>query len=455
MEWENKVVWHEGLFLQPQHLQQQERYLERLIRTTASGLVPFSYGLTQLDIDTDLLMLGKFGVRSAAGLMADGTPFSIPDDTNSPQAVDLAETVRKATIYLLLPTRQPGAVDTVPAEQTETAARFAVAEHQAIDTNASYAEGRQSVTTVPVGKLRLRLAVDTGEGRSGPVVPGHVALGLARVVEVRPDRSVVLDEAYIPPLLASGVSGVLAGFVVWLQGALQQRAEALAGRMAENTSRGAGEMGDYLLLQVCNRYDPVVTHLAAAIGQIHPESLYRVLLALAGELATFTESRKRPPVFPPYRHDDLHPTFRPVMTALRQSLSAVLEQTAIPIPLVEKKFGIRVGRITDSSLVTDATWVLVVKAQIPAETLRRGFPNQVKIGPVEQIRELINVALPGIAVNALPVAPRQLPYYAGRSYFELDRSSAYWAALARSSGIAIHIAGDIPGLEVECWAIRG
>jgi len=180
-----------------------------------------------------------------------------------------------------------------------------------------------------------------------------------------------------------------------------------------------------------------------------------VLVQMAGELATFTESRKRPPAFPPYRHEDLHATFRPVMASLRQSLSAVLEQTAVPIPLQERKFGIRVGPIVDRSLVTDATWVLAVKAQIPAETLRRGLPNQIKIGPVEQIRELINVALPGIAIRALPVAPRQLPYYAGTSYFELDRSSPYWAALARAGGVAIHIAGDIPGLEVECWAIRG
>ena len=67
---------------------------------------------------------------------------------------------------------------------------------------------------------------------------------------------------------------------------------------------------------------------------------------------------------------------------------------------------------------------------------------------------VINVALPGIALRALPVAPRQLPYYAGSSYFELDRSSPYWAALARAGGIAIHITGDVPGLEMECWAIR-
>lgn len=443
MGWENKVVWGEGLFLQPQHLQQQERYLERLVRTSIAGLVPFGYGLTSLEVDTDLLTLGKFGLRAASGLLPDGTPFSIPTDVEHPQPIDLPETLRNAVVHLVLPARQPGAVEAAPAGRTETAARFAVFEHEATDTNADY----QSVATVPIGKLRLRFSVDDSPA-------GFVGVGLARVLEVRADKSVMLEEGYIPPVLACSASGLLAGFVTQLQGLLHHRAESLAGRVSETATRGAAEIADYLLLQLCNRYEPLVTHLAAAVGQLHPEPLYRVCVSLAGELATFTEGGKRPPVFPPYRHDDLYATFRPVIASLRQSLSAVLEQTAVPIPLQTRAYGIRVGPIMDRSLVTDATWVLAAKAQVPAETLRRNFPNQTKIGPVEQIRELINVALPGIAIRALPVAPRQLPYYAGTSYFELDRSSPYWAALARSGGVAIHITGEVPGLELECWAIR-
>ena len=444
MGWDNKVVWGEGLFLQPQHLQQQERYLERLVRSSTAGLRPYSWGLTSLELDTDKLTLGKFALRSAAGVLPDGTPFSLPGDADHPRPIDLPEQVRSSVVYLLLPTRQPGGVETAPPEQIETVARFATAEHEAIDTNSGY----QSSATVPIGKLRLRYGLE-GEARSG-----FTAVGLARIVEMRADKSVVLDDGYIPSVLACSASGVLGGFLSQLQGLLHHRAEALSGRVSEGATRGAAEIADYLLLQLCNRYEPLITHLAASAGQLHPEDFYRVAVSLAGELATFTETRKRPVVFPPYRHDDQQATWRPVIAALRQALSAVLEQTAVPVPLQERKFGIRVGPILDRSLVTDATWVLAVKAQMPAETLRRGFPNQVKIGPVEQIRELINVALPGIAVRALPVAPRQLPYYAGTSYFEMERSGPYWAALARSGGIAIHVAGDLPGLEIECWAIR-
>ena len=274
------------------------------------------------------------------------------------------------------------------------------------------------------------------------------------MLEVRADKSVVLDDGYIPPSLVCSASSVLAGFITQVQGLLHHRAEALAGRVSENATRGAAEMADFLLLQLCNRFEPVLTHLAHTVAQVHPESFYQTAASLAGELATFTEARKRAAQFPAYRHEDLQATFRPVMAAIRQSLSAVLEQGAVPIPLQERKFGIRVGPILDRSLVTDAVWVLVVRAQMPVETLRRNLPNQIKIGPVERIRELINVALPGIGARALPVAPRQLPYYSGASYFELDRSSQYWTMLANSGGIAIHVTGDFPGIDFECWAIR-
>jgi type VI secretion system protein ImpJ len=445
MSWENKVIWTEGLFLQPQHLQQQDRYVDRLVRNTTMGLRPFPWGLTELSLDTDLLTLGKFGVRSAAGVLPDGTPFNIPQDVDHPEPIDLPEASRNAQVFLQLPTRQLGGVETAPQKIIETVARYFTDELEAADINAGYTGS----ATIPVGKLRLRYAMEH-EARSG-----FTAVGLARIVEVRADKSTVLDDGFIPPLLTCNASSVVAGFISQLQGLLHHRAEALAGRVSETATRGAGEISDLMLLQVCNTYEPLFTHLAGVVQQIHPESFYRIAVSLAGELATFTDSRKRPVEFPLYKHDDLQATFRPVMAALRQALSAVLEQTAVAIPLQERKFGIRVGPILDRSLVTEATWVLAVKAQMPVETLRRNFPNLVKIGPVEQIRELITVALPGVPARALPVAPRQLPYYAGTSYFELDRTSPYWAALARSGGIAIHVTGELPGLEIECWAIRG
>jgi type VI secretion system protein ImpJ len=172
-------------------------------------------------------------------------------------------------------------------------------------------------------------------------------------------------------------------------------------------------------------------------------------------LSTFREAR-RPVPYPEYKHDDLAACFRAVMADLRQSLSMVLEQTAIPIDLQERKFGVRVAVIPDAELLRSAMFVLAVNAQMPAEAIRLRFPAQVKIGPAERIRDLVNLQLPGVTLRAMPVAPRQIPYHAGFTYFELEtRGNELWRQLETSGGLAMHIAGEFPGLALEFWAIRG
>ena len=99
---------------------------------------------------------------------------------------------------------------------------------------------------------------------------------------------------------------------------------------------------------------------------------------------------------------------------------------AVSIPLQDRRHGVRVGALTDRSILRGSNFVLSVQADVPSEILRRLFPAQVKIGTVEHIRELVNVALPGISIRLLGAAPRQIRLCAGATYFELDRNSPYW-----------------------------
>jgi len=163
---------------------------------------------------------------------------------------------------------------------------------------------------------------------------------------------------------------------------------------------------------------------------------------------------KHAPNFPAYQHHDLTATFAPVIKLLRSYLSAVLEQTAVAIPLEPRKYGISVGVIEDRKLIGNAGFVLAVSADVPAENLRRHFAGQSKVGPVEEIRQLVNSALPGIPLRPLPVAPRQIPYNANAVYFELDSDSQYWGKMTTSGGVAAHVQGEYPGLNMELWAIR-
>jgi len=143
-----------------------------------------------------------------------------------------------------------------------------------------------------------------------------------------------------------------------------------------------------------------------------------------------------------------------VIDHLRQLLSTELTRHALQIELVDRNHGVRTAVIGDGEMLRTAVFVLAVHAQMPAEQLRQRFPAQSKLGPVERLRDLVTLQLPGIGLNSLPVAPRQLPFHAGYHYFELERQGDLWKQLERSGNFALHVAGDFPGLELELWAIR-
>ncbi len=441
MTWTNRVIWQEGMFLRAQHFQQQDRYLEHLVTGRNAAARPFAWGVGELAIDRNLLATGRFALASAAGLFEDGTEFELPGECDHPPPLELGENTRSALVYLATPVRQPGAME-ISAEGIE--ARYAPQPFEAYDTHS----GSPQPTELQVARLRLRYLLESDD-RSG-----YLTIGVARVLEVTADRRVVLDDRWIPPALVCSAAPPLAGFVTELAGMLNQRGEALAARLNAPGARGVAEVADFLFLQSINRWQKLLSHWADS-GNVHPETAYSVLIQMAGEFATFTEPNRRPNAYPAYRHEDLQRSFAPVIADLRRSLSAVIDQNAVAIPLQERGHGVRVGPIVDRNILRASSFVLSVQADVPTEALQRLFPAQVKIGAVEHIRELVNVALPGIAVRALPVAPRQIPFYAGASYFELDRNSPHWQQMQSSGGFAIHVSGNFPNLHLELWAIRG
>jgi type VI secretion system protein ImpJ len=440
----NKIIWSEGLFLRPQHMQQQERYFERYVELRAGGLRPYAWGFQELELESDLLAIGKLGIKRARGVFPDGTPFAMPGDDPLPPPLDIDSNWRDQVVHLSLPLRSSTQPDSAWADAgADQMFRYRVRETEVRDASGSM----EGLTALEVAGMSTRLMPESQPAE------GLVRIPVARVIECRADRRVILDEGFMPTALHTEAADRLGTFLSELLGLLHQRGEALAGRVAETDRGGAAEIADFLMLQVINRYQPLVAHLAEA-PLLHPEALYRLLLELAGELATFTVPGKRAQTFPPYRHEMLRESFEPVIAALRIALSAVLEQSAVPIPLQQRKYGVWVGVVPDPTLLDTATFVLAAKADMKAEDMRRQLPTQSKIGPAEKIRDLVNLQLPGIGVSPMAVAPRQLPYTSGFLYFECDRNSPMWRMLKTSGGIAMHFGSGFAGLDLQFWAVR-
>jgi type VI secretion system protein ImpJ len=443
VSWRSKVIWTQGMFLLPHHFQQETRYLEHLVDMRVRALAPHGWGFTELVLDDAMLALGRVSLVRASGVLPDGTPFLIPQADAVPMPLDLPADVKGELVCLAAPIAREG-VDQVAFnghDQSELVRYHAIDQDLRDHTNAG--DEPEAVQTGALC-LRLMLARDLSDG--------YTALGVARIVERRSDHQLVLDRAYIAPQTRLDASGQLSAFASLLHGLVQQRARLLASRMGQ-MGHGVSELADFLMLQALNRAEPLLRQHAQA-PHAHPEELHRCCLQLAGDMATFVSDARHPPEYPLYRHDDLCASFAPLMEDLRRMLSVVLDRNALQIDLVDRTHGVRTAVVPDAELLRSGSFVLAVNAQLPAEQLRQRFPTQSKLGPVDRIRDLVNLQLPGIGLRALPVAPRQLPFHAGFHYFELDRGGELWKQVERSGSMALHVAGDFPGLELELWAIR-
>lgn len=444
MTWTNKVIWAEGTFLQPQHFQQHDRWIGQQLHSRISGACGHAWGYTQLTLDSAALALGKVAINAAQGVLPDGLAFDLPGQDAAPAAFDVPADARDELVVLALTLQRPGVAESDAENDAESMPpRYLAKDVEVGDSNVT---GQRTVP-LQIGRVNLRimLARDTAEGCA--------TIGLCRVIERRADNKLVLDTRYIPPMLHAPANDILASHLRELHGLLHQRGEALAARLVQPGRAGVGEIADFLMLACINRQEPLYAQLRQT-SLLHPRDFYFHAVSLAGDLSTFAD-RRRPPPLPAYLHDDPARCFQPLMDSLRQLLSMVMEQTAIPIDLQDRKYGLRVALIPDLELQRHAQFVLAVAAQLPGDALRARFPTQVKIGTVEKIRDLVQLQLPGVGLRALPVAPRQIPFHAGYTYFELEtRGNEMWKQLESSGGLALHIAGDFPGLELEFWAVR-
>ena len=445
MSWSSRVVWREGMFLRPQHFQQQDRYLHQFVESRVGPLQPYAWGVHEIEVDRALLDDGTIRLSRCSGIFDDGTPFAIPQGDSPGPSLQVGGDAGGMIVYLALLRARPGVPELSPQGAGSGApARQRAVEWPVADSNA---DSREPVP-LEVSQLQLRLVLERDR------LSDDSSIGLMRIAQVDDKGAVTLDKRFIPPCLDCALQPGLVQVVKEIASQLRVRAKYLVERVVEGERGGVGEVAKYLLLQLVNSYKPLFEHWSRQRG-LHPVALYEALLQLAGELTTFCPDGRMVPEFPAYRHDQIAESLQPVVALINRELNRVPEEAANEIPLKSDRFGFHVAKLSANDVDPSVSFILAAKAEMPAENLRRDFPPQVTVGAPQQIAQLVKGHLPGVGLFPLQGAPAQIPIHAGFTYFQLDQASTQWKLVVEAKGLALHVPETFPGLVLTLWAIKG
>jgi type VI secretion system protein ImpJ len=437
------VVWSKGVFLSPQHLQAQDRYFSDILRFQADALTFAGWGFTDIQIDGPALARGSLSLTGAAGLFPDNLSFDIPASDAAPASRSIEECFRdgrqRCLFYLAVPEHRPAGLN-VSSSRGGISTRFFSELQTVRDENTGNANERQ----ISLARKNLQILAE-GEGTAGSIL---LPLTVIERTEAGLYRQ---DPAYVPPVVDLHASPLLAGICRGLTELLVARSSQLAGaRRQRNDSLAdfsASDVANFWLLYTMNTHLPELRHMLES-KRVHPEVLFRSMLALAGSLTTFS-SKFETRDLPRYDHEQLGHTFGLLDALLRELLETVVPSNFIALPLKPVRPSIYATAIDKDSYFENSRFYIAVSANIPEPELIKRFSQLVKISAVTHIENYIRQALPGLRTVHVPVPPRAIPVKLRYQYFSLERSGEVWEALKRARNLAVYVPDEINDPQME------
>ena len=440
------VAWCDGMLIEVQHFQQLERSLLHQVALRVGQIIHNYWGFSDLELDEDGMGLGRFRLKVARGVFPDGTPFALPQHDPLPDALDAVQGQAGDLICLALPSTREGAPEMAFGD-VKVGARFRAVEAEVTDTSIGIdAAGTPRKQSMLIGQLHTRLCWHS------QLRADEVWLPVARVEGRRSAQAIALDRRFIPTLLNARAHDTLRSLCAELQSVLQARLSGSASLRNLSAGGGLADLIEILLRQTLCEYRMRLAHLDA-YDPLPPATLHLELIGLLGRLSVLPGvDEELTEIHFPYLHGDLQASFEPLAAALRLALARVIESPLVPLRFQDR------GDQVHLCLV-DRQWrleklVFAFHAAMPTEQLRALLPQQIKLGPVEQIQRLVDLQLPGARLTALSHPPRQVPYYAQSVYFEVESTDPYWSQIWLGSAIAMRIVGDFPDLRFEAWGLR-
>lgn len=442
----SKVLWGEGLFLRPQHFQQQDQYHEHRLHESLKAVHPYAWGVNQLQIDRDALSNNALRVLELSLRFQDGELYDAPMADELPETVDLSgllQSQQTVTYYAALPAFKPFGGNFGQSGQATNAARF-VQDNR--DTPDLYTQAAQAQLSYLKKTVRL---VSEFEPRDS-----YVHFPLVRLRRVA-TGGFEIDPTFVPPSLSVRAAPILFLQLRRLIDALQAKVSALYGHHREPSKNviefRSGDMSSFWLLHTASSAYASLAHYFHHPA-LHPERLYEQLLGVAGGLMTFSKSWTLADL-PAYVHNDPGPCFAKLHMIIRELLDTVISSKYFAIALTQVRPSYYIGMLDSGKIDDKTTFYVAVSADMTAVELVDIVPLRFKVGAPDDVEKFVLSAMPGVRLSHAPQVPAAVPVRPDTVYFTIEAKGQMYERMLQAQSISIYVPSGIRELSLELIAV--
>jgi type VI secretion system protein ImpJ len=468
------VFWGQGMFLEPQHFQQQDWYHETRLRRYFHVFVPFSWGVRSLAVSELALQNFIFQIEHAEVATFDGTILrfrgdAVPSNARiEPRSVEteLDPSGKPLSVYLGVRRLQPEGNNVQHARATVAGGRTAAEGdsnrryYLEAGTAADLTGSQDQTCELQYMGYDVQVLFDVPVARS----QDYELLKIAEVQRAADGKGAFLSKRYIPPAATVRASAVLEAMIREIRDLLTAKGRELAEyrrrRGGEIVELGSRDIGFLLMMQTVNRYIPVLHH-DLEIGDTPPHVVYARLRQLVGELSTFSGTVSvlgatgDEDVLPPYRHDQLWPCFD---LASRRITTLLTEMTTGPVGDVLLRHDgdyFSAAALDEQLFVGDNRYYLAIKSDLAPTALLALLQDKGKITTLEDMPKLEKSYLTGLKIDFLESPPEELLMRAHYRYFLIDRRNEHWEKIQQRRTIAVYCSDLPPETEVRLVVVYG
>lgn len=435
------IHWHEGLFLRPQHLQQQDRVQADRIGLHLDLMDRFHWGVFALEFERASLKNRTVEIARCGIVFPSGDIALAPENAQvEPRSFSdhLPPAGQPIEVFVGLPRIRPNEPNVVDSEVRGTeSARWRV---RTLEINDLVSGERPSAVPFAVSNLRI-LFGDEDRGAFECVKVAEVIQRGADLFE--------LSELFLPPCLRLDAVPEMQRVCNRVRDAVAATARSLHGMKRERGDVDARfQIG---LMTVNSHVGPIVQMVGS--GNTHPFEFYKSMSGLVGALSSFSADAEAWDV-QPYTHENPGPAFRDAAKKVEDYLDLAFPRKFIEVRLswVGGQEWYEAG-LTDEHFNEGYRYSLAfAAAQQPPEAVRTQVHAKAKVGAPERIPTLRNLALRGVAIKPMDGPPPEVPRRPA-AYFHIDPVGPEWDKVREGKRISVYLPGQ-SDLSVSLFIIR-